>query len=185
MKTKFKTIADFLSVEPEQYNTEPLIKEVEPLESGGKGYQTFQEIEICYSKRITLTDTRIRNSNDAHTILRAIFDPVKLSVREEFVVLFLNQANHVIGYYQGFQGGITDVSVDPRLIFSIALKTLSVAILIAHNHPSGNLNPSESDKDLTSRIIKAGHVLDINVLDHIILNFSGEYLSFADKGLLT
>ena len=147
--------------------------------------QTIQEVDIVYPHKINLENFKIRNSQQAHDLLKTLFDPLKMAVREEFVVLFLNQSNFVKHYFKGFQGGINCVNVDPRLIFAIALKTLSVSIILAHNHPSGNLNPSESDKDLTTRIIKAGHVLDINVLDHIILNFSGEYLSFADEGLLT
>ena len=117
-------------------------------------------------------------------MLKTIFDPLKLSVREEFVVLFLNQSNHVTGYYQGFQGGITAVWVDPRMIFSIALKTLSVAIIVAHNHPSGNLFPSERDKELTKKLTKAGQILDIKVTDHLILTADNAYYSFADRGLI-
>jgi len=144
----------------------------------------IQEVELNYTNRITVKNWRIENSKIAHTMLKTIFDPLKLSVREEFVVLFLNQSNHVTGYYQGFQGGITAVWVDPRMIFSIALKTLSVAIIVAHNHPSGNLFPSERDKELTKKLTEAGQILDIKVTDHLILTADNSYYSFADRGLI-
>jgi DNA repair protein RadC len=155
-----------------------------PQDNLNKEKLAIQEVELNYTNRITVKNWRIENSKIAHTMLKTIFDPLKLSVREEFVVLFLNQSNHVTGYYQGFQGGITAVWVDPRIIFSIALKTLSVAIIVAHNHPSGNLFPSERDKELTKKLTEAGQILDIKVIDHLIITADNAYYSFADMGLM-
>jgi DNA repair protein RadC len=107
-----------------------------------------------------------------------------MGVREEFVVLYLNRANHVIGSYCEFKGGITGVAVDIRLIFTVALKCLAVSIIVAHNHPSGILTPSKEDLDLTSKVKEAGSFLDILLLDHLIVNNKGEYYSFADNGTL-
>ncbi|MEZ4841255.1 MAG: JAB domain-containing protein [Flavobacteriaceae bacterium] len=81
-------------------------------------------------------------------------------------------------------GGITGTLVDLRILFALVLKTLSVAIIIAHNHPSSKLQPSESDKQLTDKIVKAAKLLDIKVLDHIILTPDKKYFSFADNYLL-
>ena len=174
-----KTLSAFMA--RANYSTEQVDTiELDPID----GTQTVQEVDLMFTKRITVQDIRIRSSQEAHSVLRAIFDPHKIAVREEFVALFLDKSNHVTGFYQGFVGGITGVVVDPRLIFSVALKCLAVAIVLAHNHPSGNLTPSIEDKKLTQKVKEGGEFLDIHLLDHIIINSRGEYLSFADKKML-
>ena len=79
------------------------------------------------------------------------------------------------------KGGVSGTVVDLKIIFATALKGRASAIILAHNHPSANLNPSQADIDLTKKIGKAGRLLDINVLDHLILSPEGEYYSFADN----
>ena len=74
--------------------------------------------------------------------------------------------------------------VDIRLLFGVALKSLSVALILAHNHPSGNLKPSQADRNITRKIKSAAEVLDLKILDHLILNPDGQYYSFADEGIL-
>ncbi len=145
---------------------------------------TIQEIQILYPNKVTSSGYYIRSSKHANTAFLSIFNPNTISIQEEFKVLYLNRANKIIGSYDGFRGGITGVGVDPRIIFSIALKCLAVGLVVAHNHPSGNLNPSEEDKDLTKRSIKTGQLLDIHVLDHLILVPDGAYFSFSDEGLM-
>ena len=81
-------------------------------------------------------------------------------------------------------GGITGTVVDIRLLLSVALKTAATGIILAHNHPSGNLKPSEADKELTSKIKKASEYMDIKLLDHLIIAPEGKYLSFREDGLL-
>ncbi len=98
-------------------------------------------------------------------------------------MIYLNTAGLVIGSYQFSTGGLTGTIADVRLILSIALKTLATGIILAHNHPSGNLTPSEADKLITNKIQQAGKLMDIKVLDHIILSFDGFY-SFIDEGIL-
>lgn len=102
---------------------------------------------------------------------------------EEFWVMFLNRNNKVIARERISQGGITGTVADTRLIMKIAVDKLSCNIALCHNHPSGNLTPSEEDKKLTKKIKQAGEVLDIALLDHIIVSDSG-YFSFADEGIL-
>ena len=126
----------------------------------------------------------IKNSKDAHKAVLDVIDKNLIAVREEFVILYLNKSNRVICSYCDFKGGITGVIVDLRIIFAIALKCLAVSIIVAHNHPSGNLTPSKEDERLTQKIKEAGSFLDIYLLDHIIVNPAGEYLSFADVGKL-
>lgn len=81
-------------------------------------------------------------------------------------------------------GGITGTLVDVRILFANMLKSLTTAVILSHNHPSGNLRPSEPDKQLTQKIKKGGDYFDIKLLDHIILTPDGDYFSFADEGLL-
>jgi DNA repair protein RadC len=82
----------------------------------------------------------ITNSQDAFEILNMLFSPDAISLQEQFVVLYLNRANKVIGSYQLSKGGITGTIADVTLILSVALKTLATGLILAHNHPSGNLN---------------------------------------------
>jgi DNA repair protein RadC len=98
-------------------------------------------------------------------------------------VLFLNRANRVMGVYSLSHGGMTGTVADPKLVFIAALKAAACNIILAHNHPSGNLTPSSADISLTEKMVQAGKFLDINVLDHLIVTADG-YLSFADDGMM-
>jgi DNA repair protein RadC len=102
-------------------------------------------------------------------------------MHEEFWVLLLNRANAIIGKEQISKGGLTGTVADPRLIFRSAIDRRAAAIVVCHNHPSGNLSPSEQDIRLTKNLVEAGKVLEIPVLDHIIITQHGFY-SFADEG---
>ena len=103
--------------------------------------------------------------------------------KEYFKVLFLNQANQILGYTLISEGGITETCADVRLIMQAALLTNSVALILAHNHPSGNLKPSPEDIRLTKQVREASNFMRIKILDHIILSDT-EYYSFADEGML-
>ncbi|WP_304198211.1 DNA repair protein RadC [Flavobacterium alvei] len=102
---------------------------------------------------------------------------------EEFWVLYLNNSNKVLSKSQQGKGGITGTVVDVRLVFKMALELGSTSIILCHNHPSGNLKPSEADKILTQKLKLAGKTLDIQVLDHVIVAENG-YFSFADEDIL-
>jgi len=102
---------------------------------------------------------------------------------EEFWVMYLNRANKIITAQKISQGGITGTVADTRLIFKNALDHFACSIVLCHNHPSGNLAPSNEDKSLTQKIKQSGQLLDINVLDHLIISDTG-YYSFADEGIL-
>lgn len=93
----------------------------------------------------------------------------------------LNAGYNVQGIYSASKGGITGTVADIRLILGVALKTASIAMIIAHNHPSGNLNPSVADEVLTKKLKDAAALLDVNLLDHLIVSDAGFY-SFADEG---
>jgi len=102
---------------------------------------------------------------------------------EEFWVLFLNRQNKILSGEKISQGGVAGTVADLKIIFKSALEKLACSIIVAHNHPSGNLRPSESDKKLTKKIVEAGKIIDIKVLDHLIVT-DGGYYSFADEGML-
>jgi DNA repair protein RadC len=101
---------------------------------------------------------------------------------EEFWVLFLNNSNKVISKSQLSKGGITGTIVDVRLIFKLALENGATGLILCHNHPSGNLIPSDADKQITKKIQKAGESLDVKVLDHLIITET-KYYSFVDEGI--
>ena len=122
----------------------------------------------------------IKSSADAYSFLKPLL--MDLS-HEEFWVLFLNRANAIIGREVISKGGIAGTVVDPKIIFKHALKHLASSVILCHNHPSGNLKPSEADRSLTKKLSEAGRLLEIPVTDHIIFSDSG-YLSFADEGWL-
>jgi len=127
---------------------------------------------------------KITSSNDAYKFLTEIWETNTLSVNEQFKVLFLNNSNIIHGYKTISIGGITQTVVDVRIILSLALKTLSTAIIVAHNHPSGKLKPSHADIKITEKLSKAAEYFDIAVLDHLILSPFDDYYSFADEGLI-
>ena len=104
-------------------------------------------------------------------------------MQAQFVVIYLNRANRLLGSYQLSIGGITGTIADVRLILSVALKTLATGLILAHNHPSGNLKPSEADKQITNKIRQAAKLLDIELIDHIIISSEG-YYSFMDEGVI-
>jgi DNA repair protein RadC len=118
---------------------------------------------------------------------KEIANYIRLSLRdlenEVFGVVFLNRANKIKHYEVISTGGITSTVADPRIIFKKALSQDAVGIILFHNHPSGNLQPSKADEDLTQKIIQAGALFDIRILDHIIVSDHG-YFSFADEGLI-
>ena len=102
---------------------------------------------------------------------------------EEFWVLLLNRAHHVVKKKRISEGGVSGTVADPKIIFKMALEELASGIIVAHNHPSGNMTASQSDIDLTKKLREAGKFLEIQLLDHLIICGS-KYLSFADEGLL-
>jgi len=143
------------------------------------------EIKVSYKERITAPFWRkINSSKDAAELLFEHWDKSTISLHESFKIVLLNNNNKVKGIYQISQGGITGTLVDLRILFAVVLKTLSVAIILTHNHPSGTLKASTADRQITKKIKNAAQLLDIKVLDHILIVPNGDYYSFADEGIL-
>ncbi len=146
----------------------------------------FQVAEILLSyKSIVLPSLRpkITSSRDVYKILTENWDQNKIEFVEQFKVLLLNRANKVLGIFEVSSGGVSGTVADPKLIFAAAIKGNASGIILSHNHPSGNLQPSQSDIDLTRKIKEGGKVLEVQLLDHIIIT-SESYYSFADEGLI-
>lgn len=141
------------------------------------------EIQVSYHPKNS-TKPIIRNSAEVFFHLLKFFPETTISLQERFVVGYLNRANRLIGVYEVSKGGITSTIVDIRLVISVALKVAATSILLAHNHPSGNIQPSEADKDITRKIKEACRLFDICVLDHMILVPGGMYFSFAEEGFI-
>ncbi len=135
-------------------------------------------------RRRQLTDIQerpqIRSSRDAYHIIAATLMDLP---HEEFWILLLNRANKVMSREQISLGGVAGTVVDAKIVFRKAIEGMASSIILVHNHPSGNLQPSQQDIDLTKKLKKAGETLDITVFDHLIITESG-YFSFADEGLI-
>jgi DNA repair protein RadC len=123
---------------------------------------------------------QIRSSKDVSDIFQPLLSDL---LHEEFWILFLNRSNKVISRMKLSQGGISGTVTDVRLVMKKAIECLASGIIVCHNHPSGNLNPSESDTKITQKIKEAGNLMDIQLLDHLIIS-DKDYYSFADNGVL-
>lgn len=141
-----------------------------------------KELQAVYVVKDEVKNTKITSSFNASEYLKTIY-PVQIDYKEAFVCLYLSRSNQTIGYSTISIGGISSTVVDPKVVFQNALLCNASGIILCHNHPSGNLNPSQSDLDLTKKIIEGSKVLDMSVLDHLILIEDGFY-SFADNGRL-
>lgn len=143
------------------------------------------EIKISYCEKLGVIDSEpLKDSEQVAKLLYQTWDKDTIGLQETFKVLLLNNSNKVKGTYQVSTGGLTGTLVDVRLLYAVALKTVSAGLILAHNHPSGNQKPSGADERLTEKIKKAGELFDIKVLDHLIILPDGNYFSFADNGLL-
>ena len=128
----------------------------------------INEIKVKYIPT-KISSQPISSAVEAIRLFKLLWDQDTLEYVETFNVILLNRAKIPIGFFNTSKGGITSVVVDIRVIMATALKCAATSIVIAHNHPSGNLKPSQADIELTNKMKSAGELLDIKVLDHIIL----------------
>ena len=139
---------------------------------------------LKYDKRIPKSDLiQIRNSNDMFAVLSNVFSADTFDWKEEMIMICLSKSNKVLGFYKVSSGGISSTICDPKIIFTVALNCGASSIVIAHNHPSGNLTPSDADLTITKKIKEGACILDMQLIDHLILADEG-YFSFADHGKL-
>ncbi|MEM6630081.1 MAG: DNA repair protein RadC [Bacteroidota bacterium] len=152
-----------------------------------KGIGTAKAIALVAAfelgRRKHLTPQHSVKVTSAETVANYLSPLIADLDQEVFYVLFLNRNNEIKAEKQFFKGGVASTIIDPKIVFREAINQLATAIILAHNHPSGNLRPSQADKDSTKKLIAAGNLFDIQVLDHIILSANG-YFSFLDNDLM-
>ena len=142
------------------------------------------EIELIYKSKVKASERpKITSSRLAFEIALKAWNENKIELLEQFKVLMLSNSNAVLGVLEISSGGITGTVVDIRLIFAALLKAKATAFILVHNHPSGKLQPSEADRQITQKIKQASKLLDIALLDHLIIT-PESYYSFADEGVL-
>lgn len=147
-----------------------------------RDFKRVAEVRATYHRKDQINVAKIKGSHTVNEYIRKIY-PVPIELREAFLCLYLNVANNVQAYAIISVGGISSTTVDPKVIFQNALLCNASSIVLIHNHPSGALEPSNSDINLTEKLKKAGQVMDIPILDHLIIGAEG-YYSFADNGLI-
>ena len=144
---------------------------------------SIKEIDISYSYGTAKAEREtIKNSLEAESIFRSMIG-LSIEYKESFLLLILNNSNEILGVKKISEGGITATFVDVRLIFQTVLKAHGTAFIICHNHPSGKLEPSTADKNITTKIKEGAKILDLTLLDHLIITSESAF-SFADEGIL-
>ena len=142
------------------------------------------EVILSYKTTVKASERpQINSSIEVYEVLRENWNFEIIEFIEEFKIILLNRANRVLGIVPISVGGTAGTIADPKVIFVSALKCNAASIILCHNHPSGNLKPSNADIELTKKLKNAGLFLDLPILEHIILTKEG-YLSFADEGLM-
>ncbi len=153
-------------------------------EVGGFSFFKFMEvseIKVSYSNT-NLEKIKVTNSQILFDVIIKQWNLDIIQYQEEVKVVLLNRANIVLGIYEMSKGGISGTVVDIRIILGVALKCNASSIVLVHNHPSGNLNPSEQDKVITKKLKNACELLDLNLLDHLIIT-NTDYYSCKDNGI--
>lgn len=142
------------------------------------------EFKISLSHKVKPSERIIvKTSEEAAAVCRQVFDADTIEWVESFIVIALNKANKVIGFYKVSQGGVSGTIADPRVIMQFSLLSNASCLLLCHNHPSGSLKPSAQDQALTQKVKQAAMLFDTIILDHIILTDNG-FFSMADEGIL-
>jgi DNA repair protein RadC len=143
--------------------------------------ETIKEISLKFRKT-EFERVKITKAEDAYNVIRKFYS-CDINIFESFFILLLNRGAQTIGYAKISQGGVSGTFVDIKIIAKYAVDSLASAVILAHNHPSGNLKPSEADIQLTKKAKEALKILDVCVHDHIILA-DDKFYSFAEEGLM-
>lgn len=148
-------------------------------------YKSFaKEYYIGVKERnVEFNKAKITSPEDCYNYIKQFYND-DIEIYESFFALFLNRAHNVIGWTKISQGGIEGTVADIKLVAKVAIDCLCSAIVIAHNHPSGNRQPSKQDIEMTKKIFSGMKLLDIDLIDHIILSTDEFYFSFANEGMI-
>ena len=154
------------------------------MEHTSKNLLLVSEIELVYKPKIKPFERlKLCSSKEVYKTLLDSWEDDNIELYEQFKFILLNKHNKVLGIVPISRGGINATLVDLRLIFATACKANATNIILAHNHPSGNLQPSQQDIQLTKKIVAAGEILDIKVIEHLIISNEG-YYSFSEEGIM-
>ena len=146
---------------------------------------TISEVKLVYRTNVKASERfQVKTSKDAFEIFWEAWDQDSIEHVEEFKLMLLTRSNKVLGIASISKGGISGTVTDVRVILQYAIKANASGIIICHNHPSGNLQPSESDLAITRKVKDSAVLMDIQLLDHLIINPEGRYYSMADEGII-
>ena len=140
------------------------------------------EIKINYIPEYLKLKKQIKSSKEAHEFILNCYSEEELNVQECVKIIYMNNSNYIMGVYNLSKGNIQSCLVDIRLILAVGLKSLAINLILVHNHPGGNLKPSNADLHITEKLKKACELVDLNLLDHLIINPTKEYISLKDEG---
>jgi len=147
-----------------------------------KTYKSQLDNLSLVKEKSSILRVKISSSLDAADYMRK-FWKTDIEIYESFFLLLLNRANNTIGYVKISQGGVSGTVVDPKIVAKYAIESLASGVIVAHNHPSGNTQPSQADNQMTKKLKEGLKYFDISLLDHLILT-EEDYLSYSDSGLL-
>lgn len=141
------------------------------------------EIVTTYNRRKQKTSIKVTTSNDCHRLVKRLFKDDEIEHRERMYAVYLSRRNEVLGWQLQGLGGVSGTACDLKVVFQTGLLCNTSAIILAHNHPSGNLKPSQSDIDITRKAKDFGRFIEMQILDHLIVTLEG-YYSFSDDGMI-
>jgi DNA repair protein RadC len=145
----------------------------------------ISEVKLIYRTKVKASERlQVKSSKDAFEIFMEQWDPGTIEHVEEFKLMLLTRSNKVLGIVSISKGGISGTVTDVRIILQYAIKANASGLIIYHNHPSGNLQPSESDLAITRKVKDSAVLMDIQLLDHLIIIPEGRYYSMADEGFI-
>ena len=143
------------------------------------------EISIKYKKEVHPTKRfQVKSAEDIAVFARALFNADTINWTEEVILICLNQSSSIMGYYKVSSGGISSAIVDPKVVFTFALNCCATKVILAHNHPSSNIKPSQADDRMTQQIKQGGEILGIDLLDHVIVTDDNGYYSYLENDQL-
>ena len=158
------------------------VKESKPIR---KKFISIYRVSLVRDEHIKFEQTSLSNSSQAQDVIRNLINAQGQPDREQFCILMLDAKNKTIGLNIVSTGNLTSASVHPREVLKPAILANAAAMILAHNHPSGELIPSAEDKAITKRIIQAARIMGISVYEHLIIGMGdNQYFSFADQGLI-
>ena len=148
-------------------------------------FMNVAEVELHYKIKVNPSDRpKVVTSRQAYQALMQVYNPMTLGHHESFYALYMNRASRILGVVKISDGGITGTVVDVRFIFQAALKLNACSVIVSHNHPSGNLQPSDADIKITRSLKQGCDLLDIQLKDHIIVTPENSFYSFAYEGII-